>query len=148
MRVKTITTDLLVVHQVNEADVYKDIARINEDKRGDIPEGTICTLSAIGTRGNSKLVQVRGLGKRATTQDKALILLDDITRNYLHIECQKPYSFTISPVGWLGQFRWACHASEPGLRIAARLGLYSFVLGILSLVLSILTTVHSLRGGQ
>ena len=128
----------LEVHQVDAVDVYKDIARIHQTKRGNIPEGKICRFW-VGKK--SRLLAVRGLSdkilgerKQTTVDDFKNILLDEVTRDRLKLTLNETYTFKIRSAGWLGQFWWAWRSSDPGYRIATRLGVISLLLGLIAAI--------------
>jgi hypothetical protein len=117
----------LQVHQVVEADVYKDIARIHYSQRKEIKEGRICRLS-IGRE--HKLVAIRGL----PDCEKGWIRIDDITRSRLGLPkfdgTFPEADFDIREVSFVGRIKWAWQASEPAARIAAQLGMVSLLIAI------------------
>ena len=69
--------------------------------------------------------------------DQAVIRLDDRTREKLDVKTATIYQFGIREVWWLGQFLWAWNASDPTARVAARLGILGFALGVIGAVLGI-----------
>lgn len=118
----------LEVHEALENDAYHDRVRIPERFRQGLQEGRICKLN-VGNR--SRLVEVRGL----IGETREIIRVDDKTRELLGGLAQNTrHSFRFRPVWWIGQLRWTWASSDPGARIASRLGLLSFVLGLIALL--------------
>jgi len=125
----------LEVHQHLKEDVYHDRVRIPEVHRGNIREGRICKVRV---NGRSSLFEVRGL----VGEKRPVIRIGDRERGDLALDLLRSYDFEVSEVGWIGQFRWAWNASDSASRIAARLGLLGFVLGLVGVVLSVLPLFH------
>jgi hypothetical protein len=121
----------LKVLTADREDVYRDIARIPQDHRGEIKEGAICRITR---EQRSVFVAVRGIGDRK----EALIKLDDKTRLALGVETGACYDFDIEPLNWVYQFFAPWHASDPFNRIAMRLSLISLFLGAIGLLLGFL----------
>ena len=115
----------LLVSQASEKDVYKDIARIHESKRGGVREGSICKLKV---NGRCRSFVVRGL----EDVDRDCIRLDELGRKALGLEQEQGSNqlFEICPVSPLGMAVWACSVAEPGARIAAWLAVWSLVLAL------------------
>ena len=110
-------------------DVFKDIARIPEQDRGGIREGSICSITV---NGHTKWVIVRGLEE--TLNDG--IMLDEITRKALgNLQEGIHYDFKIKEAGICGQIKWACTVADRGARISAWIGIISILLGFLGAVL-------------
>ena len=102
----------LEVHQLNSADVYKDIIRVNQTYRfsthGDaIKEGRVCLVRANGRKG---LAVLRGYQDSTEPQ----IRMDDYTRGKLDLRENVSYEFEFKQVGFVGQLRWAWDATEIG----------------------------------
>jgi hypothetical protein len=72
--------------------------------QSDIPEGNIGVVAA---NGKSKLLVVRGPADGL----KGYLLLDDVSRNELNVHESSTHHFTITPVGWWGNLKWACRAA-------------------------------------
>ena len=121
----------LTVRQVSRDDIYKDLVRIPRPCRSSlgIAPGTICKVTVAE---HSKLVAVWG---RKTNRSE--ILMDAKTRRGLGLEDCLTYDFRLRAVGWIGQCRWAWHASDPAYRIAGRLGVVSVALGFIGLTLGL-----------
>jgi hypothetical protein len=121
----------LKVRMIEVGEVYKDRVRIPVQFREGIREGHICKL----VTGNqlSKLIELRG----AAGFDQPCIFMDLATRQELRLQEGSEYDFTIQSVGWPGQMLWAWRSSDPAVRIAAKLGVLSVVLGLLSIIVAI-----------
>ena len=119
----------LRVQQLWSKDVFKDIARIPEEDRQGIREGSVCTISVNGCK---KQVIIRGLEEAHA----GVIMLDEITRKNLgNLREGHQYDFTIEEAGILGQIKWACTVADRGARISAWLGIISIALGLLGAIL-------------
>ena len=117
------------VYPLWREDVFKDIARIPEQDRGGICEGSICSITA---NGRTKRVIVRGLEETLNGG----IMFDEITRRAMgHLQQGIHYDFTIKEAGLWGQVKWACTVADRGARISAWIGVVSIVLGIIGVVL-------------
>lgn len=112
-----------------QAEVWRDFARVHHSHRPGIEPGTVCWLK----RGDKKrLVVVRGIDAEDNTD---IIRLDERTRDKLGIRRSESYGFEIWPASCWREFQWAWLSTDPGNRIAARLSLLSFGLGVLGLLL-------------
>ena len=129
----------LTVEEAEDADFYKDIARINYSDRSNFGTGHIHQI-AVGDR------QAYFILRNLAQSSKGRILLDRPSRQQLNVDVNRDYEFAISPVGWWGELCWAFRATEPGYRIAAQLGVLSFFLGVLSLVLAVLPLMTPFLG--
>jgi hypothetical protein len=131
----------LTVHQLPQADVYKDVVRIPEAHRLDvdarrIAEATVCKVAVSG--GCSKLLSVRGYNST-----EPIILMDERTRNDLGVSDRQEYDFQLKPTRWFGHSRWAWNASDPAYRVPIRMALLSVVLGFVGLMLGIWSFIVS-----
>jgi hypothetical protein len=117
------TIDLRVI-KADRNDVYRDIARVHHDDRGNIAEGRICKVSV---NGRTRLLAVRGVPDEV----KGCIRLDDATRFTLGIVSGTVYAFEFSTIAPYQAIVWACKASEPGARIAAWIAVWSVILAVL-----------------
>jgi hypothetical protein len=120
----------LKVLKIADQDVYKDIVRVPERYRLDesdetIEEATICWIN--GTPRKS-IVTLRGFQR----SDEPEIRMDDRTRIRLGVELGKSYNFTFKRASVWGQLRWAWSASETGYKVASRLAVIGFFLGVLA----------------
>jgi hypothetical protein len=122
----------LTTLKARQDDVYRDIARVCEEDRGNIREGTICRIQDLDT-GRSALFAIRGMPQTLNGH----IMLDEFGRNRLGIGEQASHNFSFQKVGPLGAIKWACSAADPGARIAAWIGLWSLVLGIAGIAIGI-----------
>jgi len=119
----------LRVYPLWREDVFKDIARIPQQDRGSITEGSVC---AISVNGRTKQLVVRGLGEELNGG----IMLDEITRKALgNLQEGLSYDFMIKQTGIWGHTKWACTVSDRGARISAWIGVISIALGVLGAVL-------------
>ncbi len=117
------------VYPLWREDVFKDIARIPEQDRGGIREGSIC---AISVNGHTKHLIVRGLEDTLSGG----IMLDEITRKAMGgIHEGMSYEFEIKEAGIWGHIKWACAVADRGSRISAWVGIISLALGLLGAVL-------------
>lgn len=129
----------LELHSVDNEDVFRDIARINEKirktKNGElIKAGTICKIVVSK---KSTYVLLRGMQKEETMSIK----LDERKRNELGLKNGDVYDFELIPAGVIGQFLWAWQASDPAYRISARLALLSVILGLIGLILGVFSLI-------
>lgn len=116
------------VYPLWREDVFKDVARIPEQDRGGIREGSVCVVCA---NGRMKYLIVRGLEETLSGG----IMLDEITRKAMGLQEGMSYEFSVKEAGILGQIRWACMVSDRGYRISAWVGVISLALGALGAVL-------------
>ena len=99
-------TEPLEVRQLDSFDVFKDMARVHESQRGNIPVGTICKVS-IGSQ--TRYLSIRGLpndvleSRRLPVNNPRYILLDDVSRRLLNVELQSIHRFKIEPASWCGR---------------------------------------------
>ena len=131
----------LEVHQQLERDIYRDIVRIPEEHRRDtqgriVREGTIVKIIVPGEM--SKVVWLRGM----EGETKALIRMDDKTRNALGLGTNQQYDFKIQSVGCYRKFRWASDSSDPVVCIATWLGAISVTLGVIGVLMAVIALVH------
>jgi hypothetical protein len=119
----------LRVYPLWREDVFKDIPRIPMKDRGEIGEGSVCTVSANGYK---KQLIIRGLEE----QLNGGIMLDEITRGTMgKLQEGVSYDVSIKETGIWGQIKWACTVADRGARISAWIGVVSIALGILGAVL-------------
>lgn len=122
---------ILEVQKIDGDETFKDRVRIPSKYRGGIPEGTICKLST--SQKKHKLVEMRG--KKGI--EDAYIYMDLATRKSLGLNVGSMEEFEWRQVGRWGQFIWASQSADTPIRVAAQLGLVSFLLGIVSVALGI-----------
>lgn len=121
----------LRIYPLWKEDVFKDIARIPRQDRGDIREGSICTVSV---NGRKKLLIVRGVEDTISPG----IMLDAITREAMgNLQEGMTYDFTVTKSEIWQQIKWACTVADPGARVAAWIGVTSLILGIVGIILGI-----------
>ncbi|HYB61241.1 MAG TPA: hypothetical protein VEH50_07160 [Methylomirabilota bacterium] len=127
----------LKVHQLSGTEVYRDIIRVNEEHRTDkrgrrIKEGQVCLVRANGRKCRAVL---RGF-QSSTAQE---IRMDDYTRgrDKLDLKLDQLYLFEFKKVWPGGTWLWAWDASEMGYRVASRIALISFLMGLAALLLSL-----------
>ena len=125
----------LTVRQVDEKDIYKDLARIPEAYRRTtsgkpIEEGTICDVST----GDGKVtLSLRGLiGER-----ERIIKMDEVTRNRLGVADNTCHHFNFSPAGYPGIIRWRWCASDSGQRLTNRMAIVGFGLTVTGALIAI-----------
>lgn len=126
---------LLTVIKAPKGDVYSDTVRVPERFRKDpeghtIAEGTVCRMSVNGA---SMLVILRGMAG----ETKTLVSIEEKLRNDAGITAGRDFDFDFVPVGIAGELRWLWAATHPAYRIANRLGVLSFGLGLLSILLAL-----------
>ena len=122
----------LKVRPIPDEDVYKDMVRIAEvyriDKNGDaIEESTVCWIDGAP---QSSVVVLRGYQKSANAE----IHMDERTRNRLGVQMDEIHEFIFRRAGMWGQLRWAWGASETAYRVASRLAVIGFILGLLAFI--------------
>jgi hypothetical protein len=130
----------LRIYPLWKEDVFKDIARIPRQDRGDIREGSIC---AVSVNGRTRLLIVRGVEDTISPG----IMLDALTREAMgNLQEGMTYDFTVTKSGIWQQIKWACTVADPGARIAAWIGVTSVVLGILGLALGVVGVWLAVKG--
>jgi hypothetical protein len=119
----------LRVYPLWKEDVFRDILRLGLNDRGDLREGSVCSVSV---NGRSAQLIVRG-------SEEALaggIMFDEYTRRKLgSLQEGMTYEFTIRESGVLQQVWWACNVADRGARISAWIGIISIGLGVLGAIL-------------
>lgn len=118
----------LKVDSVEDEDVYKDVVRIAKTDRGSLRAGRIHRFVA---NGRTSYFIIRGAGNR---RGQGKISMDEASRTKLGLTRGLQYSFEITEAGFWGELRWAFYATDPAYRVAARLGVLSFGLGLLALL--------------
>lgn len=117
----------LIVRSAKREDVYRDIVRISEQSRGSLKNGRVHRFH---TASGSGYFILRGLG---STND-GLIRMDEASRASMGLPFGQKYEFTIAEAGFWGELLWAYSATDPAYRIAAKLGVLSFVLAVIAFV--------------
>jgi hypothetical protein len=131
----------LSVRSAEIDDVYKDIVRISEESRGPLKTGRVHKF-ATGS-GTAHFI-LRG----SSPSNVGKILMDEAARAKLKLEPSAECDFDIQEVGFWGELRWAWSATDPTYRVAGKLGVLSFVLGVISLILgfaAICAEMYSVR---
>jgi hypothetical protein len=119
---------LLTVTDPPERDIYKDSVRINIHDRVGHTKGHVYKLF-VGNR--MARVFLRG------TDQPGTITMDLETRDRLGVRLNEPILIKLQKGFWIvDELIWAWRASDPAYRIASKLGVLSFLLGVLSLVLA------------
>lgn len=116
----------LKVLRASKDDIYFDIARVSKTHRGGIEEGLFCEIRQGKHRA---YVALRGRSR----EDKA-IQLDEKTRDRLHVEVNKSYSFELRKLQVHEYYKplWFC--SNPFTRIISQISLIGFALGVLGIL--------------
>jgi hypothetical protein len=113
------------------ADIYRDMARVNQDSRGRrVKEGRVYRVRV--KSGKSLLLAIRGLA------DHGVLSIDEITRRKLGLKTGEEFEIAFERVGFWGNLIWSINASDPATRTAAQLGVLSLFLGVVSLALGVL----------
>ena len=123
----------LTVHQLAKEEVYRDIIRVNQEHRSDpegkpIKEGSVCAVTVDGKKRSYAVLR----GYEAS--DLREVRMDYITRENLGVNYDTEYEFQFRPASAWGELSWAWNTSEIGYRIAARLAVVGFVLGVIAFV--------------
>jgi hypothetical protein len=116
----------LKVRDAYKDDVYKDTIRAHRSERKNIKTGTIVEVTVMKT-GVSSLAVIRGL----SNNEKGQIFLDLETRRRLRVEVGDEEEFSFKPVRLLGRILWAYRATEPSVRVATWLAVWSAILAFL-----------------
>lgn len=125
----------LIVRPSDWDDVFSDIARVHGDHRPGIKAGHILTLEYEG-----KFVPLVARGSHGN--ERGVIALDLETRERLgDLALNKSYNFKIHSATWAECIKWAWTATDPTYRIASKLSIVSFILGIIGLFLGLLSFV-------
>jgi hypothetical protein len=117
----------LTVKSAQWADRYTNTARVNSRDRGGLKKNGVYNLTV---RGRSELVFLRGI------DEGGIITLDRDMRERLNVNEGESVDFTITKGCWLiDELRWALISSDPAYRVGAKLGVWSFILGLLGIIL-------------
>jgi hypothetical protein len=120
----------LLVRSAAAEDVFKDVARINEDDRGGHRAGQVYRL--VAPTGKA-LVVIRGM----RPLDKGKIRIDEEVRKRLGVTFGKEVELRIEPVGLRGELEWAWRATDPAYRVASKLGVLGLILGVIGAALGV-----------
>jgi hypothetical protein len=118
----------LTVRQVDLDDVFQDMARLALEHRPQSKAGHIIVLKA-GKR------TVRVLARGTPGRDTTSIYFDDAVRERLGVSSGQKVDFIIRPGGFWDEFLWGWQATNPVIRVGARLGILGLLLGIAGLIL-------------
>lgn len=89
-------------------------------------------------RGRFVPVVARGL----LSNERGVIALDLETRERLgNLALNTEYEFKIHRSTWVERVTWAWAATDPAYRIASKISIVSFILGIIGLILGVLSFV-------
>lgn len=108
-------------------DVYRDIVRISEATRQGLKTGRIYKFAVEGASAHFIL---RGTGP----ENDGKMLIDEAARSKLNLAAGSEVAIRISEAGWLGELAWMWSATDPTYRIAGRLGVLSFLLGLIATI--------------
>ena len=120
-----------------QRDRYEDIARIHRKYRktrhGDsIPSGKVFHVYCVET-GREAFLIARGLASSKERQ----IRIDYQVRQKLGVKSGQHYHFELKKADFCGEVWWALHATDTQYSFAARLSLFSLVLGMVSFALGL-----------
>jgi hypothetical protein len=122
----------LTILEAYDEDVYKDMARIHISLRSGIRRGGLARIAVNG--GRSEILAVRGIER----EKRDFIRLDFEVRDRLGVRLDHEYDFSIQPTSPFEQITWACRSSEPALRVATWIAIWSAVLGVIGITISVL----------
>ncbi len=122
----------LMVQPAEQADYYKDMARVHSMYRGGLTSGTLARITV--ENGGTTIVAVRGLD----SGEEELFRADLETRRRLKIKPGVQYEFTIRAATYKECLQWAIRASDPAARVATWIALWSFGIGIVLGVIGLL----------
>jgi hypothetical protein len=122
---------LLTVLGAYDHDVYKDMARIHISHRGPVKRNGLARVAVTG--GKPVVLVLRGM----EPIKRDYIRLDIEVRERLNVVENSCYDFIVEPASAFDHLIWAMKSSEPALRIATAIAIWSFGLGILGVVLGV-----------
>jgi hypothetical protein len=128
---------VLVPAPAFQQDVDRNMVRLQVGDRKGIPEGRICVVKA---NGQAHPLIVRGVASTAAT---GFIMMDELTRESFGVTENHPYLFEIRQANLFQRLWWSATVADPGVRIAAWLGLASLAIALLSLVLALIPLLQS-----
>jgi hypothetical protein len=129
----------LIVKPLTLGDVFENMARVDLKHRPGTKAGQVIIVSA-----NSRTSRLVARGARG--KDENCIFLDLATRRTLGLSENATADFAISRGKFFDELFWAWNAPNAGPRVAARLGVLSFGLGVSGLALGIVSIALALRG--
>lgn len=124
----------LKVHGADEDDVYEDIVRIPEKDRGELKTGAIHRFST--AKGAAYFI-LRG----SKPDNAGKILMDKASRDKLSLNPSEECDFDIREAGFWGEFCWVWRATNPVYKVAGRLGVLSFFLGIVAVIFGFIALI-------
>lgn len=120
------------IRQARQEDVFKDIVRVNENYRSGIDAGLVCKITHMN-------VCCYAIVRGTLDDGVAAIEIDERLRDKLLVKVGHHANLTIAKATWFGEQVWAYGASDPAYRVATRLALISFALGIVGLILGVIS---------
>jgi hypothetical protein len=129
----------LTVQPGVQADEYRDIVRIHHDDRSGIPSGTLIKIAVhSGADRRQRIFAVRGL----RNANRGQIRLDSPNQDNLNVELNKTYPLEIAETSLLDKLHWVTCATDPAIRVAAWLAIWSGIIGILGFVVGIVGIIY------
>lgn len=105
-------------------DVYKGVVRIGKADRGHLKTGKLHKFSC--STGTGRFI-LRGL----SPNEKGNVRLDQDTRDALGVvPGSTAIAFTITEANGWDELAWAWNSTDPGYRVATRLAIFTFILGL------------------
>jgi len=120
----------LIVAPLAIEDTWKNIVRINEDFRNNIPRASICRIRA---NSRSAWIILHGRSNADPT-----IQMDLNTRLLLKVSEGEKWEFTLEKLSWIQSLWFPWKASDPMYRLPAQLSIVSFFVGTILGVLGVL----------
>ena len=130
----------LIVKKLSLGDVFQDMARVDLEHRQHSKAGKVIVIKAHGKT-------AWALARGAPGRDSTSIFLDDATRDRLDLSAGDLVDFTITKAAFWDEFLWAWFATNASVRVAARLGVLSVILGFVGLALGAVALRVTLSGG-
>lgn len=122
----------LTVLEAYDHDLYKDMARIHVSHRSGVKRNGLARITVAGCK--SEVLAVRGM----EPEKRDFVRLDHEVRDRLNVKLDQQYDFDVRRASAFDHLRWALGSSEPALRVATWIAIWSFVLGVLGLIIGIL----------
>ncbi|MER8374460.1 hypothetical protein [Mesorhizobium sp. M0488] len=121
----------LTVEEAKLDEVFADTVRIPKKHRNGTPNGTVVRIK---NDGKAVYAVVRGLAD----DTRPVIWVDEFLRRQLGVALGgRIDSANIVPAKWWQHIFWYYHASNPSVRVPARVAVISLCLGVLSVALGI-----------
>jgi hypothetical protein len=125
----------LTVTEAPHDATYNDIVWVHWHHRGK-PSAKVGTLVNVAFMRDGKRVS-RVLSFRGVNDDRENeIRIDHVNRNEMGLKIDDTYEFTLSTTNWWQKLKWACSATDPGIRIASWIAVWFGVLGLIGVVLA------------